>query len=428
MLNYLRKIDVVWNYIVGDNNELKQHIDTKTVSLLESKLPLLQKDLNEIKTAMEDFTLFPKLESLIERKKILERILSLNCLIPTIHSFFMDLKFLTILSKPMARLAAQRKCLKKVKSIHEAFFDDPLYTEGQVSSSEIGQAEVQFLEQVGENKFKLAKGTTFQMQQSQYWQLWLYVMRHFAEMLDIQPKRNKRSGPKPFYAVRECLYEQLLSLSSKIEIGDASASSSSITTESIVFDPQGLPEPDLDYYLRMGIPCQMTYEASKTMMFLPNLQRGLTYNNSFQVQLNFFDSFFRNPSQLDKFWTVKRTASYAFSDLDNTSPSSERNHSKRRFSIYQEPELSTAKSTINIYHSVPGNAKLRSYRITLIAFAKQLKSFQEHVDWTFKLKTPGGKYFEVDDFRSVATRFGEIEIEWRRRDEKNYIYTVPPVM
>ncbi|GKZ98598.1 hypothetical protein AnigIFM59636_004442 [Aspergillus niger] len=122
ILSYLETIRTVWmDRIFDGNNTLPVHADAETVLALESLVPKLSEPDREYLRSrmMDDRTLFPSIDESDTRAALWERLKQINTPIPTLGTFFQDLRFLGVASKVMKVLLLPPEDLgsKKTKKI-----------------------------------------------------------------------------------------------------------------------------------------------------------------------------------------------------------------------------------------------------------------------------------------------------------------------
>ncbi|GKZ98425.1 hypothetical protein AnigIFM59636_003022 [Aspergillus niger] len=122
ILSYLETIRTVWmDRIFDGSNTLPVHADAETVLALESQVPKLSEpDRENLRSRMmDDRTLFPSIDESDTRAALWERLKQIDTLIPTLGTFFQDLRFLAVASKVMKALLLPPEDLgsKKTKKI-----------------------------------------------------------------------------------------------------------------------------------------------------------------------------------------------------------------------------------------------------------------------------------------------------------------------
>lgn len=80
-------------------------VDAKTVHMLQSRAPAISKqDMKKLSVAMERFEIFPSIPAGEIRNKIWDRLKGIESPIPTLHTFFRDLRYLAVARDVMKEL------------------------------------------------------------------------------------------------------------------------------------------------------------------------------------------------------------------------------------------------------------------------------------------------------------------------------------
>lgn len=149
-------------------------VDDATVEYLQLRAPATStEDRQSIIDAMKSGLLFPLLVNTCTRAELLETLLNIPCLIPTIETLLDNLLYLKPCASVMKGLL-DTKTRTTVRRSYEAAFRNP-------STLLVEEAEGSF--RTEHSKADNAFG-------SSYKQLWLYSMRHFPEMIDVAPKKE----------------------------------------------------------------------------------------------------------------------------------------------------------------------------------------------------------------------------------------------
>ena len=102
---YLRRILHVWSKITSSNTRLMNLVDVGTVKYLESRAPAAsEQDTHFIKTCMDTGKFFAQVLDPAVRKTIVNSICAIERLVPSLWTFFEDLKQLGPCSKPIKTL------------------------------------------------------------------------------------------------------------------------------------------------------------------------------------------------------------------------------------------------------------------------------------------------------------------------------------
>jgi Protein of unknown function (DUF3723) len=177
---------VVWGSIL-DNAELFPLVDPTTVSLLQTRFPKYSsQDSALIKQLMDNRELFPAITEESIRTRILNRLLSLNCMIPSLYTFFEDTIYIEACAQVLRGLLP-----KKYKGSMRVAIMRRYKGIGQ----EEGKAKVQTSENI-RDEFVESSASELQCIKSGYYQLWLFAMRHWPELTGILPRKDP-GAPKP---------------------------------------------------------------------------------------------------------------------------------------------------------------------------------------------------------------------------------------
>ncbi|KAF1948546.1 hypothetical protein CC80DRAFT_556252 [Byssothecium circinans] len=151
ILHRLELIKEVWSKLVGRNKMALQRVDQATI-----------------------FSAFSEQE----REAIWNELLSIDCLIPSLYTFFEDLKYLSACADCLKRLVrVSRK--ETVNSALERKFTD------------VNQIDNQCIFEVAESTFAVRSGRSVDRLEWGKRQLWLFAMRHYGDM-PAQPKKKEK--------------------------------------------------------------------------------------------------------------------------------------------------------------------------------------------------------------------------------------------
>ena len=116
MATYLQHIRTTWGIIDNQNEAFHANLDAVTVQTLQGRCPSVSEDYEFI--CQRQNLLFPRLEIAAERTNLMIRIRSIRHVIPSLHTFLEDTKYLELGAKVMKALLP----LGCKMSIHEEFF------------------------------------------------------------------------------------------------------------------------------------------------------------------------------------------------------------------------------------------------------------------------------------------------------------------
>ena len=179
MLNYLRHIHDIWNKLLSGAR--KSAVDGPTVRNLELLAPAISaQDLKIVQDRMASKTAFPTISDQVTRTSIVRSLADVSCLIPSLRTFFENLKYL----EPCCGILKQLLQPKQKKTIRQAFFASYYRPAHLIIESAENDRSLQSRKSSSEDRWL------------GYQQLWLYAMRHFPEMTDFSPRKElKKNKP-----------------------------------------------------------------------------------------------------------------------------------------------------------------------------------------------------------------------------------------
>ena len=177
MLRYLGHIHSVWNRIVrSHSNDI---VDAFTVESLQMLAPQSSLDFRKIKSLMHEKGLFPSVQNKYQRDKILHNLRRVQCLIPSLYTFFENLKYL----EPCCVAIKTLLPAKQKKTIFQAFHH--CYREPDRPFIETAAGRAYYDHEDGVKSERIA-----------YLQIWLCAMRNFPD-LTVHTPRKDIDGMKP---------------------------------------------------------------------------------------------------------------------------------------------------------------------------------------------------------------------------------------
>lgn len=338
LTHYLHLIQSTWDFILGGDIHLKPRLDANTVRMLQTRCLLFSSnDLAVVAAAMDNGVLFPNISSQSTRHEIQVRLERLRYMIPSLHTFLEDTKYL----EPCAKIVKTLLPAKFKKSIREAF-----------RQKHTGQSHFQI--QSSEHTFSEHTRSVNQCIWLAYRQIWLFAMRHFPDLISVCPRKDD-GRPKPaVHRPDENLWHTIANLASNCgfqtpaveeyvrrnpfnkmaseflrqcrpsEYYDFDTAALNTTVEMIVSTLQGIPArtvkpsvvslssdaPDnTDLADRCGRPFEQSFLKDKKHMFMPNVYNHPSdkldlvqliplrecYLTSFKVKQDVFIAFFGRP-------------------------------------------------------------------------------------------------------------------------------------
>ena len=153
------------------------HLDATTVEHLQGRSPSRSReDRRFIETCIADHKIFRTLD-IADRSTALLEILSITHVIPSLHTFLEDTKYL----EPCSKILRQLFPAQQRGSMHQVFLS--LHT---------GQRDVSI--QTDNQTFQQLCLNNYDAFYSGYCQVFLFTMRHFAELSATQPRRDAGRG------------------------------------------------------------------------------------------------------------------------------------------------------------------------------------------------------------------------------------------
>lgn len=174
--HYLTHILATWETIVG--RDCAAHVDANTVASLQGRSPhSCVEDRDYITKIFVSGELFRTVTDQTARRFILDRLLQIKTIIPSIHTFLEDTKFL----EPPSKILRVLLPFDYKGTIQEGLIR--AYTLPQDGSFRVQKHENEYmsLKQLPEFGFWSA-----------YRQLWLFALRHFPFISDVKPRKSSR--------------------------------------------------------------------------------------------------------------------------------------------------------------------------------------------------------------------------------------------
>ena len=179
-MSYLRHVHRVWTIILDGNSELTGFLDARTVGILQGRCPK-RADADAQSIIEQQHDVLPYLSNQTEREQLWERIRSVDCIIPSIHTFLEDTKYL----EPCARVMKELLPLEAKTSIYQTYKQ---HHNGQL------RVPIQSAESRSHPIACKSRTASFRLT---YVQVWLFVMRHFPVLTGHCPRKDP-ANPKPW--------------------------------------------------------------------------------------------------------------------------------------------------------------------------------------------------------------------------------------
>ncbi|KAL6722255.1 structural constituent of cuticle [Lecanora helva] len=179
MTRYLHCVWRTWNHVTQGDISICSHLDASTVEILEGRCPAVPTDRRYIEA--QQSLLFTTVTDPHKRETLMARISSIEYLIPSIHTFLEDTKYLEPCAKIMKRLLPP----KSKKTIHQAF---EILHNGQRS------IKVQLTETSSRDEEQSSAAIGHW---KAYRMLWLFALRHFPQMTGHAPRKDATTPKFP---------------------------------------------------------------------------------------------------------------------------------------------------------------------------------------------------------------------------------------
>ena len=188
----------MWAYIFSDTSgeTLYETADVETVHQLQTLIPAMSRtDAHVVRASMECGTLFPAVTKDHDRHMILQNLLRIRVTIPSLHTFFEDLKFLEPGNKVLRSLVAP----SGANSLRDALFAS--YHQTSALTIEYGVCD----------RRTRPQGPFKQDRELAYQQLWLFALRNFHHLTEFAPRKEigstRQTALKPNPVVQQKLGE-----------------------------------------------------------------------------------------------------------------------------------------------------------------------------------------------------------------------------
>lgn len=199
--NCLAVVKTTWEQILKLTDTSYFHLDVNIVHIIQSQsLLTFSENYHFIENCMQNEILFSTVMNRQQRLDIFRRLSVISYLILSLYIFIEDTKHIESFIKIMKRLLL----LWFKNFVRQAF--ERLYT-----------SQTQIMKQRSETMFRLFSHSAKECFQVIYQQLWLFVMRRFFEMTDIQSRKNAERSMKIITSETEKWWHRFDELASKSE-------------------------------------------------------------------------------------------------------------------------------------------------------------------------------------------------------------------
>ncbi|KAF7880469.1 uncharacterized protein EAF02_007315 [Botrytis sinoallii] len=328
---YLGHIRSVWEKVTLSDGKIQRAADVTTVRLLQLRVPFLSRSDGEfVKSEMASGKLFPKIVDPKTRKDILEAILKVDCLIPSLKTMHENLKYLEVGAKVLKTLLVAKS---PRLTIHNALRSAWTYN---------GEILVDNKDKKAFIKANHSDGSAWDII---YKQVWIFALRNFSELGGRAPRKENRL-PSYQPIMDPVLQYELLKFAKDSGINTRKIDSTlesdprhthtqdkiESVTASFVKDPPIINSNDffspMDLSRRWGVPFAKNYATGKEDFYLYNLSKTSCAKDDMPNHLfilsDFISSFFgKTPhfeaSQIDN---SKKQRTYGLKAQINTVKSS----------------------------------------------------------------------------------------------------------
>ncbi|KAF3091829.1 hypothetical protein TWF103_011391 [Orbilia oligospora] len=182
IVTYLCKIRQVWEHFLLASHEYMALLDSTSVKLLELKAPgIVAEDNLFVENGMRNGKILSFIKDASSRRLIKAVISGYRGIIPSLRTLFEDTKYLEVCARGM-RLLVPPSTHRSLKDSFAAAFQSP----GKPAVLQVDADQFLRIELApGRDKFLYA-----------YQQLWLFNMRHFPDLSNTSPRKEKQH-PKP---------------------------------------------------------------------------------------------------------------------------------------------------------------------------------------------------------------------------------------
>ena len=200
MTRYLRRVKQTWSYIIGGSEGCHLQTDAYTVHLLQGRCPSKSlEDRTYVETQMLKGDILPAIKSWEQRSAILERVCSVEYIIPSIHTFLEGSKVLEVGAR-ILKVILPFNCKYSIAQAFESLHN------GQ-PGLKLQQQEFSF-----ENSIQ-SSGSLAQWKA--YRQLWCLALRQFPWMIGQAPRKDARKPMPKRPKIQPRWWYELASLASE---------------------------------------------------------------------------------------------------------------------------------------------------------------------------------------------------------------------
>ncbi|KAL9078312.1 MAG: hypothetical protein Q9157_002775 [Trypethelium eluteriae] len=183
LLTNLHHIGDTWSLILQDTGLSAAVVDDATVENLELRVPAVsQADLDDIRGSFQSQQVFPQVTDDTKRHILLNNVESIFCLIPSLKTFFENLKYL----EPCCQILKRLLPMERPRTLRRELWAHYYRPESA-------------LVEYAEYDLKTHSRSTIEEERwMAYQQLWLFCLRHFPDMSTVLPRKEaKKARPCP---------------------------------------------------------------------------------------------------------------------------------------------------------------------------------------------------------------------------------------
>lgn len=199
LAHYINHVRDTWANICDDDPSIKSQLDARTVEKLQGRcLYYSREDCADVEVATSQREIFSSISSQQVRTGILARLRKIRHLIPSIHTFLEDTKYIEPCAQIMRGILPQSyrgSILEGFMLLHNG--QDTLY------------------EQTNEIDFTEQQQTVGMVLWKSYRQLWLFAFRHFPEMTGFPPRKDVGRPKPPKLCIEHTWWHKMASLAEK---------------------------------------------------------------------------------------------------------------------------------------------------------------------------------------------------------------------
>ena len=195
--HYLRYTLHVWMQILLNRPELSLMVDFQTVQLLQTRCPALDHtDAEFVKDQMCRNALFPKISDIAIRSQILQKLLDISSIIPSLATFFEDTKWL----EPVAKITRRLLPTGNRQSTRSALYRRYVGSSHKSASDTNHQSQGTGSGFAGEEMHRMTNG---------YRELCAFAWRHFPDLIEMTPRKDKGIAKPPLRSVNKQSWTRL---------------------------------------------------------------------------------------------------------------------------------------------------------------------------------------------------------------------------